>query len=341
MLKKVTSFLICISIVLSGCSGNFGKKQEEVVQEHDEKEKKVISKYAISDEYYRTILPLKDQKIIGEINEKTGSKLDLNTFETGLMDIAKDTFNTTDYFLQRNEYLPQKKIEELLLQQDVVSNIIEHDYFTREKRSDNLTLGGVVIGLSITADYSHEDAISKGKELAGQILKVLREKEETASVPVVFAVFKQEKQTSLQAGSFIGSMMVEKDQQTIGEWSTTSKQSFNYPSPEFQGEAAYSKDVEMLEEFTNKVKEFNKDYIPVNGEVFYENGQLDHINLNVRVQFYGKSEIIALSQVVTQHMLEIFPKEVSVQINVNSEQKQEAVIMKEKNTDKPFVHFLD
>ncbi|WP_369901344.1 CamS family sex pheromone protein [Bacillus manliponensis] len=341
MLKKVTAFFICLSIILSGCSGNFGKKQEEVVQEHDEKEKKIISKYAISDEYYRTIIPLKEQKIIGEINEATGSKLDLNAFEMGLMDIAKDTFNTKDHFLQRSEYLPQKKIEDLLLKQYVISNVIEHDYFKREERSDNLTLGGVVIGLSVTANYSHEEATSKGKEVASQILKVLREKEETASVPVVFALFKQETQTSLQTGSFIGSMMIEEGQQTIGEWGTTSKQSFNYPSPEFEGDAAYSKDVEMLQKFTEEVKKFNKDYIPVNGEIFYENGQLDHINLNVRVQFYGKSEVIALSQVVTQHVLEIFPKEISVQVNVNSEQKQEAVIMKEKNTEKPFVHFLD
>lgn len=341
MLKKVFPFFICLSVVLSGCSGDVNKKQEEVVQEHDDKDKKIISKYAISDEYYRTILPLKEQKIIGDVNEKTGSKLDLDSFETGLMDIAKNQFNTKDYFLQRNEYLPQKKIEEFLLNQDYVSNIIEQDYYTREDRSDNLKLGGVVIGISITAPYSNEEALSKGKEVADQVLKALREKDDTKNVPITFAVFKQEKETSLQTGSFIGSMVVEEGQQTIGEWDTVNKQSFNYPSPEFEDEAAYSKDFEMLQNFANKVKEFSKDYIPVNGKVFYEDGQLDSVNLDIRVQFQGKSEIIALTQVVTQYVLETFPKEVKVQINVNSEQKQEAVIMKEKNEDKPFVHFFD
>ena len=49
---------------------------------------------------------------------------------------------------------------------------------------------------------------------------------------------------------------------------------------------------------------------------------------------------MALSQTAAQSMLEQFPKDAKVQLPIKSENKIEAVIIKEKNSDKPFVSFL-
>ncbi|WP_191664185.1 CamS family sex pheromone protein, partial [Bacillus pseudomycoides] len=65
------------------------------------------------------------------------------------------------------------------------------------------------------------------------------------------------------------------------------------------------------------------------------------INMNVLVKFNGKSELIAFTQMIVQKILDILPKDVKVQMNIKSEQKVEAVVVREKNEDKPFVSFIE
>ncbi|MDR4329768.1 CamS family sex pheromone protein, partial [Bacillus pseudomycoides] len=55
----------------------------------------------------------------------------------------------------------------------------------------------------------------------------------------------------------------------------------------------------------------------------------------------GKSELIAFTQMIVQKILDILPKDVKVQMNIKSEQKVEAVVVREKNEDKPFVSFIE
>ncbi|PHG20420.1 sex pheromone, partial [Bacillus pseudomycoides] len=104
----------------------------------------------------------------------------------------------------------------------------------------------------------------------------------------------------------------------------------------------YNKDNEELDKFSVKVKKFNKDdYIPVNATIFYKDDHMDTVNMNVLVKFNGKSELIAFTQMIVQNILDVFPKDVKVQMNIKSEQKVEAVVVREKNEDEPFVSFIE
>ncbi|MEH7049658.1 CamS family sex pheromone protein, partial [Bacillus pseudomycoides] len=91
-------------------------------------------KYSISDNYYKTIIPLKEHKIINTVNIQTNSKLDIDKLELGLMNMASKQFDTKNHLLQRSEYIAQKTIDELLTKQEIpyVSNIIEYDYYTKK-----------------------------------------------------------------------------------------------------------------------------------------------------------------------------------------------------------------
>ena len=62
--------------------------------------------------------------------------------------------------------------------------------------------------------------------------------------------------------------------------------------------------------------------------------------MNIVIKYNGKTELMALTQMVAQSMLEKLPKDTKVQLQIKSESKIEAVIIKEKNSDKPFVSFL-
>ncbi|MDZ5610510.1 CamS family sex pheromone protein [Bacillus pseudomycoides] len=337
-MKKLSLFLVSLSLLLSACSvGNITKK-EEVIQENT-KEKSVIPKYSISGDYYRTIIPLKEQKMINSVNVQTNSKLDINEFETGLMNIALKQFDTKNHYLQRNQYIPEKTIKEIVTKQEIplVSNIIEHDYFTK-KNSEELSLAGIVIGLAIPSNYSNEEALSKGNEVANQLLKAIHDNKDFTKTPITFAIFKQENMTSLKSGTFISNVTVPKNESKVGSWSNIKEESFVYPSEEFQ--KAKEADYKMLDKFANEVKKFSpKDYIPINAKISYNNDHINKLNIDTIIKYNGKSEITAFTQVITQNMLDVLPKDIKIQIQIKSDDGIEAIIIKEKNEDKPFVSF--
>lgn len=300
----------------------------------------MIPRTAVSKEYYRTVIPLKEQKVINTVNVTTNSKLDLAEYESGLMNIASKQFDTENYVLQLNQYIPEKTIDELVTKQEVpvVTNIIEQDYFGKQN-SNELSLSGVVIGLAMSSNVSNEEAISKGTEVAKKLIEAINKNDKYNKSPITFAIFKQESTSSLKNGTYISSASVQKNDTNLGNWEAIDEKSYSYPSQEFEG--AHGEDNKKLNDFSKAIKEFSKgDYIPVNAKISYKQNRMDKLNLDIVVKYNGKSELMGLSQIAVQSMLEQLPKDAKVQLQIKSESKIEAVIIKEKDSDKPFVSFL-
>ena len=76
--------------------------------------------------------------------------------------------------LQLNQYIPEKLVDELVakVEAPVLTNIIEQDYFGKQN-SNELSLSGVVIGLAMSSSVSNEEALSKGTEVAGQLIEAI------------------------------------------------------------------------------------------------------------------------------------------------------------------------
>ncbi|MGQ0516000.1 CamS family sex pheromone protein, partial [Bacillus sp. D-CC] len=68
--------------------------------------------------------------------------------------------------------------------------------------------------------------------------------------------------------------------------------------------------------------------------------QMDTLNMDIVIKYNGKTELMGLTQLAAQNMLEQLPKDAKVQLQIKSENKIEAIVIKEKNSDKPFVSFL-
>ncbi|QWU47245.1 MULTISPECIES: CamS family sex pheromone protein [Bacillus] len=338
-MKKMALCIASLSLLLGACSNNTIEKKDEVVQK-DTKEKSMIPRNAVSKDYYRTVIPLKEQKVINTVNVKTNSKLDLAEYENGLMNIASKQFDTENYVLQLNQYIPEKTIDELVTKQEVpvLTNIIEQDYFGKQN-SNELSLSGVVIGLSMSSSVSNEEAISKGTEVAKGLIEAINKNDKYNKSPITFAIFKQESTSSLKNGTYISSATVQKNETNLGNWDTIDEKSYSYPSQEFEG--AHGEDNDKLKNFSKAMKAFSPgDYIPVNAKISYKQNKMDKLKMDIVVKYNGKSELMAFSQIAVQSMLEQFPKDAKVQLQIKSESKIEAVIIKEKNSDKPFVSFL-
>ncbi|MCU5093947.1 MULTISPECIES: CamS family sex pheromone protein [Bacillus] len=338
-MKKMALSFAVVSLLLGACSNNTISKKDEVIQK-DTKEKSMIPRTAVSKDYYRTVIPLKEQKVINTANIKTNSKLDLAEYENGLMNIAAQQFDTESHVLQLSQYIPEKLVDELVakVEAPILTNIIEQDYFGKQN-SNELSLSGVVIGLAMSSSVSNEEAMSKGAEVAKQLIEAINKNDKYNKSPITFAIFKQESTSSLKNGTYIASATVQKNGTNIGNWSTIDEQAYSYPSDEFK--QAHGEDNTKITEFADAMKGFSTgDFIPVNAKVSYKKNQMDALNMNIVIKYNGKTELMALTQMAAQSMLEKLPKDAKVQLQIKSESKIEAIIIKEKNSDKPFVSFL-
>ena len=111
--------------------------------------------------------------------------------------------------------------------------------------------------------------------------------------------------------------------------STIDEKSYSYPSDEFT--QAHGEDNTKINNFAKEIKGFsNGDFIPVNAKVSYKKDQMDTLNMNIVIKYNGKTELMALTQLAAQGMLDKLPKDAKVQLQIKSESKIEAVIIKEK-----------
>ena len=102
--------------------------------------------------------------------------------------------------------------------------------------------------------------------------------------------------------------------------STIDEKSYSYPSDEFT--QAHGEDNTKINNFAKEIKGFsNGDFIPVNAKVSYKKDQMDTLNMNIVIKYNGKTELMALTQLAAQGMLDKLPKDAKVQLQIKSESK--------------------
>ncbi|MRG87408.1 CamS family sex pheromone protein [Salinibacillus xinjiangensis] len=234
-----------------------------------------------------------------------------------------------------------------------ISHILEQNYL--QKTSENkVDLKGISIGLALKSvyqfetqidgkpgptyyeDISEEKMLAKGKEYAQIILERIREIEEAKNVPIVIALFREEEQSSLVPGNYVTKTVVEADSTSIGEWEPINEDYMLFPSDE--AEEKYPNDATMMNDFTSEVRDFFPNFVGVIGKGFYTNNELQELKIEVPIEFHGKTEIVGFSQFAYGLMMETFTNQYDVEINVQSPEKQEALLEREVGEEEPNVY---
>ncbi|MBM4764544.1 CamS family sex pheromone protein [Bacillus sp. B15-48] len=194
-MKKMLTVIASVLLLLTACAPNF-QKEDQVVQEEDEhgNEKAIIPKYKISDEYYRTFMPFEPGEARGLVVNNLNTRYDIYEFETGLMRIAQNTFDTNRYVFKEGQYLDghtvsswlnrkyteaQLKDRKLTEEENIglnpadpgtgdidarnaenpiyLSHILEHNYLEEvDGKAGTYKLGGVVIGLALNSIHYYQ-----------------------------------------------------------------------------------------------------------------------------------------------------------------------------------------
>ena len=229
-----------------------------------------------------------------------------------------------------------------------LAHMLEHNYLIRE--GDTVELGGVVIGLAMNSmhyfnqedgyaryhNISREEVLEKGYEIAQEVINRVRKTNGLENVPIVIALYEQEEKSSIVPGNFIAKTSVKQGTNSLGKWETINEDYYFFPSTEATND--YRDDAQMFNRFKQDIEEFFPNYTGVIGKAFYKNDELNYLDIEIPMQFYGKAEVVAFTQFVTGKIMEYFPDYMNVEVNIMSTSGQEALILKEPNQEEPTVH---
>ncbi len=229
-----------------------------------------------------------------------------------------------------------------------LAHMLEHNYLIQE--GNTAKLGGVVIGLAMNSVHyfnqedgyarehtiSRNEILSKGKEIAQEVINRVRNTNGLENVPIVIALYEQEKKSSIVPGNFIAKTTVKQGTNTLGKWEEINEDYYLFPSTEATND--YRDDAQMFNRFKQDIEEFFPNYTGVIGKAFYKNDELNYLDIEIPMQFYGKAEVVAFTQFVTGKIMDYFPDYMNVEVNIMSTSGQEALILKEPNQEEPTVH---
>lgn len=233
-----------------------------------------------------------------------------------------------------------------------LAHILEHNYLIKE--DNNIRLGGVVIGLALNSIYYYQKEAfgatyeakiddakveEEGKKIAQEVLNRLRQMDGMKDIPITIALFKQKEKSSVVPGNFISFTNIDKNSSEISKWEDLNEEYYLFPST--AAEEKYRDDVSNFTNFKEDVEQYFPNFTGVIGRAFYMDDQLQSLNIDIPIQFYGNSEAIGFTQYVAGLIMERFPSYIAIQVSITSVNGPEALIVREANQDEPTVHIYE
>ncbi|MBP2240902.1 protein involved in sex pheromone biosynthesis [Cytobacillus eiseniae] len=231
-----------------------------------------------------------------------------------------------------------------------LAHILEHNYLVKNE-DGQAKLSGVVVGLALNSVYyyqkvefgawyetkiGHAELEKEGKKLAEEVLNRLRKIDELKDVPITIALFEQQSKTSVVPGTFFAYANAAKGSANLGGWEKVDEKYIQFPSSEAMENNR--DDATSFLNFKQDVETFFPNFNGVIGKAFYARGQLQELNINIPIQFYGKAEGVGFAQYVAGLVIKHFPNYISVQVSVSSVYGPEALIVRKADQNEPFVH---
>lgn len=237
--------------------------------------------------------------------------------------------------------------------------VVEQNYLKEDKK-DQLKLGGVSIALSMNKVFSyqiedskglqhkvdvklnHDDIVKAAQKDAGIILKRLRKNDDLKDVPVVIALYQEQQSDSIVPGHYFSKTMVKAGKTKIGKWHSLKESYAFFPSDGNKGD--HKADADSFDKFKSDIEKYFPNFVGVVGKGFYKKDDLQKLSVNIPIKFYSKTEVISFAQYISGLVDEKrfpFPKEVPVEVNISSSKGQEALVVRNPDMDKPFVHIYE
>ena len=374
MAKKLIGIsTMILLLIVSGCTPSI-KKETEVIQDTEQKASKkvIIPSLQLDDTYYRTLLPYEASKSRGLVVSNLSTKYDMKEVETGLLRISQKEFSPDTYLFQEGQFLDGKTIKSWLARSNqtsdglnpsgegltgeekakkapiYISHIVEQDYLKKEGNS--VKLAGISVGLALNSIYyyqkedygaTYEEQLSQkeiednGKRIAEEVVARMRQKNEAlADIPIVVGLFKQNSRNSVVPGTYF-KYSVAPSGKNVSDWKDIDEEYVLFPSAD--SEKKYRDLDTIFRNFKQDVETYFSNYTSVIGTGYFKDKQLQKLTITIPIQFYGTAEIIGFTQQLAGLVKE-FNTSMNVEVNVNSMNGAEALLIKKPGDEEPYVH---
>jgi protein involved in sex pheromone biosynthesis len=293
--------------------------------------------------------------------------------ETGLLRISQKEFSPDTYLFQEGQFLDGKTINSWLKRSDsdknglnpsaegltgeekakkapiYISHIVEQNYLKKEGNS--VKLAGVSVGLALNSIYyyqkeaygaTYEEPLSQkeiednGKRIAEEIVTRMRQKNEAlADIPIVVGLFKQNSRNAVVPGTYF-KYSVAPSGKNVSDWKAIDEEYVLFPSAD--SETKYRDLDTIFRNFKQDVETYFSNYTSVIGTGYFKDKQLQKLTITIPIQFYGTAEIIGFTQQLAALVKDHFNTSMNVEVNVNSMNGAEALLIKKPGDEDPYVH---
>ena len=369
--KYIGMSMLILLLFVSGCTPSVEDK--EVIQNNEEEaETVIIPKAQIDETYYRPLLEYKPSASRGLVVSNLGTKYDIKEVETGLMRLSQNEFSTKEYFFQEGQYLEGSMLKNWLARSNqekeglnpsseglegeekakkapvYITHIVEQNYLKVE--GDKAKLAGVSVGLALNSIYyyqkekygatyeevlSHKEIEENGKKIADEVVNRMRQMEELKDVPIVVGLFKQNSRNAVVPGTYF-TYGVAPAGKNVSDWKSIDEEYILFPSTESKDK--YRELDTIFRQFKQDVETYFANYTSVIGTGYFKDNQLQKLTVTIPIQFYGTAEVIGFTQYLVDILQKRFNSSMNIEVQVNSLDGAEALIVKKPGEEDPFVH---
>ncbi|RIM22703.1 CamS family sex pheromone protein [Staphylococcus chromogenes] len=235
----------------------------------------------------------------------------------------------------------------------VLSNILEQNFYdngdTSGKKLKGMTIGLAMnqvyyyqkekYGETFSVDLDKKKVEKQGQEMAEEMLSRLRENEKLKDIPITFAIYMQSGKDQITPGAFVSYATSEENGEALKEWNTVNEQTVLVPS----GEAT-----DLNEQFNSNFRDFNHslqsyftNFTQAVGKAKFKDKKLQSLTVDLPIDYYGKAELIGITQYVTQLAEKDFGDVEEYEIHIKDGNESRALITKTKDDKEPKVHIYN
>lgn len=235
----------------------------------------------------------------------------------------------------------------------VLSNILEQNFYdngdTSGKKLKGMTIGLAMnqvyyyqkekYGETFSVDLDKKKVEKKGQEMAEEMLSRLRENEKLKDIPITFAIYMQSGKDQITPGAFVSYATSEENGEALKEWNTVNEQTVLVPSREA---------ADLNEQFNSNFRDFNHslqsyftNFTQAVGKAKFKDKKLQSLTVDLPIDYYGKAELIGITQYVTQLAEKDFGDVEEYEIHIKDGNESRALITKTKDDKEPKVHIYN
>lgn len=359
---KTLSILLVATLALAACQNDQADSTESAgsaSQSSSSSEEQQTSQ--LSTEYYSSYISdgTYQTNSASGITAGASSQANAENLERGLYDLAKNIFSTEDYSLQEGQVIGEDQtLAYLTAQSDenpdglnpsgyasttlegfeprYLNTLMEYDFVDQDGNIAGISIGlGMNYSDTFTSDsdseeveITSEERIEQGKQMAEKIVADIRENEAYADTPIHVAIFENEESGDLGGGTF-STDAVSSSGNSFGDWSTYNQDFVVYDVDDAPNE----EDTVSFTRFRDQIQSFYPQLSGLSGVGYYQDNELQNVNIVINSQFDGYSEVIALSQQAISTASSVFNNNIEIQIQVVTADGVRALLTRNKDSN--------